>query len=290
VEVVSDKGSLGTYLVTSRDESQDTQESELETFEFGGRHWGMEMISIPIGNQLIVADLGSQGANNVRFPDSDFANDLKNPALPVTLKVKNYWPKCRLYHRPQSYSVMPALNRGRLADTFVTPGAPVTDSEHRDAPGVVVELVGPQGSLGTWLLWSLVNSPESFSVDGKSYELSFRFKRYYEPFRIGLVKFNHDKYAGTPIPKNFSSRLRVVNPSRNEDREVLIRMNEPLRYAGTTYYQGGFDEHDPHVSILQVVTNPGWLTPYLSCILVGVGLMVQFMMHLIGFITKRRAA
>jgi hypothetical protein len=81
-----------------------------------------------------------------------------------------------------------------------------------------------------------------------------------------------------------------MNPSKNEDREITIKMNAPLRYAGTTYYQGGFDERDPHVSILQVVSNPGWLTPYLACILVGTGLVVQFLTHLIGFIQKRAGA
>jgi hypothetical protein len=63
-------------------------------------------------------------------------------------------------------------------------------------------------------------------------------------------------------------------------------MNNPLRYAGQTYYQGGFEPGDT-VSILQVVRNPAWLTPYLSCILVGLGLTVHFLIHLVQF-GKRR--
>ena len=43
-------------------------------------------------------------------------------------------------------------------------------------------------------------------------------------------------------------------------------------------------------STLQVVRNPGWITPYAGCVLVGLGLVVQFMIHLIGFISKRRSA
>ena len=66
-------------------------------------------------------------------------------------------------------------------------------------------------------------------------------------------------------------------------------MNNPLRYAGETYYQSSFDP-DNHGTILQVVHNPSWLTPYLSCVLVGVGLMVQFATHLLGFAFKRRTA
>ena len=66
-------------------------------------------------------------------------------------------------------------------------------------------------------------------------------------------------------------------------------MNNPLRYAGETFYQASFDPDD-HGSVLQVVHNPSWLTPYFSCILVGLGLLVQFFTHLIGFALKWRTA
>ena len=66
-------------------------------------------------------------------------------------------------------------------------------------------------------------------------------------------------------------------------------MNNPLRYWGETYYQGGFEPGDT-VSILQVVRNPSWLTPYIACTLVSAGLLFQFLYHLIGFARKRRTA
>jgi hypothetical protein len=43
-------------------------------------------------------------------------------------------------------------------------------------------------------------------------------------------------------------------------------------------------------SRLEVVRNPSWLTPYVGCALVAVGLVAQFMIHLVGFISKRKAA
>ena len=67
-------------------------------------------------------------------------------------------------------------------------------------------------------------------------------------------------------------------------------MNTPLRYKGETFYQASFDKFDPTVSILQIVRNPSWLTPYAGCIIVAVGLVTQFMIHLVGFISKRKAA
>jgi cytochrome c biogenesis protein ResB len=129
--------------------------------------------------------------------------------------------------------------------------------------------------------------PQQFSYRGHTYGLALRPERFYTPFSIELRKFSHDIYRGTDIPKNFSSRVRLQRPDTGEDREVLIYMNNPLRYAGETYYHSGFDDVDPRVTILQVVHNPSWLTPYFSCILVAAGLIVQFLTHLIGFITKR---
>jgi hypothetical protein len=41
-------------------------------------------------------------------------------------------------------------------------------------------------------------------------------------------------------------------------------------------------------SVLSVVRNPSWLTPYVGCAMVGVGLVVEFLTHLTGFVSKRK--
>jgi hypothetical protein len=106
------------------------------------------------------------------------------------------------------------------------------------------------------------------------------------PFSLKLLQFHHDDYPGSDIPLNFSSRVRLQNSHNGEDREVLIYMNNPLRYGGLTFYQASYDPDDGGSS-LQVVRNPGWLTPYLACALVGVGLIVQFLSHLVPFLKRR---
>jgi cytochrome c biogenesis protein ResB len=131
--------------------------------------------------------------------------------------------------------------------------------------------------------------PQTFSYEGHTWELVFRFKRTYHPFTLTLLKFSHDKYPGTEIPKNFSSRVRVKSDDGRDDREVLIYMNNPLRHGGFTFYQAGFEPNDK-VTVLQVVGNPGWLLPYIACIMMGLGLIIQFGQSLRGFIRKRSAA
>jgi cytochrome c biogenesis protein ResB len=43
------------------------------------------------------------------------------------------------------------------------------------------------------------------------------------------------------MAKNYSSELRLVDSTRGVDRNVKIWMNNPLRYAGETFYQQSFD-------------------------------------------------
>jgi hypothetical protein len=81
--------------------------------------------------------------------------------------------------------------------------------------------------------------------------------------------------------------VRVTHFETGEQREVLIYMNNPLRYEGETYYQASFDRDDQG-TVLQVVRNPSWLTPYFACVMVGVGMVWQFLSHLIGFASKQR--
>jgi hypothetical protein len=83
--------------------------------------------------------------------------------------------------------------------------------------------------------------------------------------------------------------VKIENPVTGERREAEIYMNNPLRYQGLTFYQSTMSAGEGR-SGLQVVRNPSWLTPYFGCLIVGLGMLVQFGYHLIGFITKRRTA
>ncbi len=144
-------------------------------------------------------------------------------------------------------------------------------------------------SLGTYLLsvwWSVqADRPQHVTAGGTSYDVSLRFKRTYKPYTVHLLEFKHDVYIGTNTPKNYSSRVHLVDPQHNEDREVLIYMNHPLWYEGETFYQSGFLPGD-RGTILQVVRNPGWYIPYVSCTMVAVGMLTHFGIGLIVFLSR----
>ncbi|MBA3963950.1 MAG: cytochrome c biogenesis protein ResB [Chthoniobacterales bacterium] len=212
---------------------------------------------------------------------------IQNPTLPFTIGIRRFLPNARLTMRAQEPNAPVSLATTGFGPNVVVTELPRTvKDDERDLTSAFIEINGVQGSLGTWLVSNAIADRQSFSVNDHSYELIMRQRRFYKQFALTLIHFEHDRYAGTDIPKNFSSRVRLLDSERGENREVLISMNDPLRYRGYTFYQAGFDNNDT-TTILQVVKNPAMLLPYIACGLVGLGLLVQFSMHLFGFVRKR---
>ena len=249
-------------------------------------------------NELAIADVTDpQNDEVVAIPESFLARReaIQHPKLPFRVVVKEYYPNGVIDDRKPDAPVPPMSIAGRadkgFASQLVAFPAPMTfKQDERNLPLALVELVAPEGSQGTWLVTAHPGlSPQNFEYGGRRYTIALRFSRGYKPFTLTLLKFSHDRYAGTEIPKNFSSNIRLQTPGGADDREVLIYMNNPLRYDGYTFYQASYDPNNPNVTILQVVRNPSWLIPYIACTIMTLGLMLQFGIHLVAFLAKRRA-
>jgi hypothetical protein len=239
-------------------------------------------------NELAVIDSSAPDSDQViSIPDSQLYKSRKIglPVGSLEVGIEEYFPNSALFPPNQlPASNYPHLQIGPMA---VSVQREWTSKENeRNMPAAAVSVWQGGKPVGTWNLAADFPRPVSFQVGGKSYQIVLRPKRFYKPFAIQLVQFSHDRYAGTDIPKNFSSRIRLLDPSRHEDRETLIYMNHPLRYQGMTFYQSGFDNNDT-TTILQVVQNPSWLIPYVSCALIALGMVIQFGMHLTSFVKRR---
>ncbi len=229
----------------------------------------------------------------VAIPERPLARleTIQHPKLPFRVVVKTFFPNSTLSMRgPMMGAEAPGIATQGVGPQVIATVKPLTYKEdERNIPSAYIELVGAEGSLGTWLVSPALEEPQTFTAAGRTWKMELRFARHYRPFSLTLLKFSHDRYAGTDIPKNFSSRIRLTTPDGRDDREVLIYMNNPLRYAGLTFYQAGFENNDT-TTVLQVVRNPSWLIPYIACGVITLGLLLQFGIHLAGFFTKRRAA
>jgi len=210
------------------------------------------------------------------------------PGTPITFKVHRYLRNAELL-RTGPGAPPSGATAGIGPDVALRALAAASNDDTVEVRAALVEPIADGKSYGTWLVSTGLGAPQSFVHAGRSYALSMRSARRYLPYSLTLKKFSHDVYPGTDIPKNFSSLVHVSNKSLGEERDVLIFMNQPLRYAGKAFYQASFGKGDT-LSILQVVENPGWLLPYISCVLVGAGLMLHFALSLGRSVRRQRVA
>jgi cytochrome c biogenesis protein ResB len=241
-------------------------------------------------DELVLVDTSDANVDRViSVPDEKLApgREVRLPSSPFAVRVKKFWANSDVVESEVPGAEKIETSAGAGAGNFVIAKPTSTKMDDRNVPAAIVELLAGSKSLGTWFLSSQLRK-QSFTHEGKTYDLALRFRRHYTPYSLTLLECSHDIYKGTEIAKNFSSRIRVENPENKESREVLIYMNNPLRYAGTTFYQFQMSlPGQPKSSTFQVVKNPSWLTPYFSCAMVGAGMAVQFLTHLFSFIKRR---
>jgi hypothetical protein len=227
-------------------------------------------------HELVVTDVTAPAHDEVFGLSQDLLaheDEVALPGTPVTIKVHKFFRNADLRAAGVGAPPSPAT-RGVGPGVAVVERPAVSRDEEINQTSAYVEPVAGGQSYGTWLVSVALGAPQSFEHAGRTYTLAMRPRRWYLPYSLSLKEFRHDVYEGTNIPKNFSSLVQLRDPVRREDREVLIYMNQPLRHDGKAFYQSSFKGDT--VTILQVVSNPGWLLPYISCILVGVGLIVHF--------------
>jgi hypothetical protein len=271
-------------------------------------------------------DADAENEDVVAIPEKILTQggDVKFANLPFTVRIKEFWPNTDLAFRAPMAKNDPPLTTNGVAAWFDFKSKPETRKmDDKNVPTAIVEIASPAGSLGTWAatgwagdevmtsfvhagyreqmgpkladtIYARLTEPQVIQAGNKTFTMVMRPSRVYKPYSMTLLKATHTDYLGTDNPKDFRSRVRIQNPQTHEDREVEIYMNNPLRYDGSTFYQSqmGRDEFQASrgVTTLQVVRNPGWLTPYAACIMVASGLAIQFLIHLVGFISKRRTA
>jgi hypothetical protein len=207
--------------------------------------------------------------------------------IPFTVHVQRYFPNSEVGElKNKGEAAAATLGSGTHLKVESAPA--VTKMDERNVPSAVIELQEAGKTLGSFLVSEWRPESQEFQLGGKTFKLAMRPVRFYKPFSLQLIKFSHDRYMGSDIPMNFSSDVQLINPETKENRRVRIYMNNPLRYGGETFYQSSFDERDPKhkVTILQVVRNPGWLTPYFACLMVAAGMLWQFLSHLTKFVRR----
>jgi hypothetical protein len=205
--------------------------------------------------------------------------------VPFRIEVIQFMANSKLLDAPNNHLADRGFGRFHVAEE-VAEVSGVDPNQKIDYPSMYVKLSTHDGKS---LFSAHFSDAQWLDVGNEKFQVIMRFKQTTRDFKFHLTKFEHKVFAGTNTPKDFHSYVNLIDKEGNE-RPVEIFMNAPLYYQGETFYQSswttdGFGKADG--TILQVVSNPGWLMPYFSCAIVGLGLLIHFGLTLSRFIDRR---
>ena len=125
--------------------------------------------------------------------------------------------------------------------------------------------------------WLALNSFMYFFDENKVFVTAYVNERIPLPFQLKLKNFQVVRYPSSNKAVHYESEVWVDNK-----KEVFkISMNEPLKFAGFTIYQSGFEEDDqsgrPEASIFAINKDPGRFLKYGGSLLVILGAFLLFL-------------
>jgi ABC-type transport system involved in cytochrome c biogenesis permease subunit len=248
-------------------------------------------------SELAITDFGDSKTDRVTVvPRSLLEEAFKSkkpielPDLPFNVRLVEYFPNALARLRQPGEEAVATAGQGQLRTLEARPQSTgVATEQSFDIPAAYVELISKKDkkSRGVFLVSPLLPRTDVVTEDGVDYELALRFKRVPKDYTVTLEKFTFDRYEGSETPKNFESLVRFQDPRHKVDVTVPIWMNNPLRYAGDTLYQADWDRETETGTVLQVVTNSGWMIPYVSCMIVLAGMLVHFGQAIVRFLSRR---
>ncbi|MCA9080143.1 MAG: cytochrome c biogenesis protein CcsA [Planctomycetaceae bacterium] len=241
---------------------------------------------------------------------------IQHELLPFDIQVVDYFPNSDLramasFQDGEEAPKNPATKgMGTRFVTFAAAPAAGTDSGGNvDVPAGYVQLLPkqaaaadePDGELGTYLITAfpdmapgMLDETQSVQLGEKTYELALRYKRIYHPYAITLKDVQKNDYKGTNNARDYSSYIEVEQDGTAFNQRIW--MNNPMRFAGSTFYQssyipaGAMGRSSREITVLQVVANRGWMAPYVACMMVVVGMFGQFGATLLRYLDRRDRA
>jgi hypothetical protein len=189
--------------------------------------------------------------------------------LPFTFSIETLCRNCR------PVPVKDTTNRHGLAERVTLQDAPPDQSDEANLSGMVFKISGADDQDGIYLVMEEI--PHKPQIG--DYEISLGRAETILPFEIELKDFQRELHPGTEMARGFSSD--VIVKENGIEWPYHIRMNEPLRYKGYTFYQASFSMRpDGEYSVLSVVRNKGRIFPYLASAIIFAGLLLHVVIRL----------
>ncbi len=195
--------------------------------------------------------------------------ELQHPHLNFKINILNFYKNCEPIRRNSD----PGVHYKGMMKNFTLASRPLEKEDNWNRPGILFE-ISETGTTtdGIYGLFLGQNIPQSITVNSENLELVFRRQRTYLPFSIELIDFKKVLHPGTDMAKSYSSEVNLIENGIGQKK--LIQMNEPLRHGGYTFYQASFVEgQHRETTVLAAVKNYGRMFPYISSIIMCIGLL-----------------
>jgi hypothetical protein len=233
-----------------------------------------------------VAEVKGGKIESVRVIDGKYLGDgmsfVRLPGLPFDLEFSGFMRNARVVSAESTdprggVIVVDGYFPARLADEKQA------ESNESACYASVVRGDGSKGNL--FILSSGAFQPFTVSEGGRVFAISMGKRQWVMPFAVRLEKFTAEFHPGTMKPKAFTSVIHRVEDGR--EAGVTIRMNEPMRYKGYTFFQSSYGPQgampgQPMYSVFEVVRNPADKWPEWSLYVVSFGLLTHFLIKLAG--------
>ncbi len=196
------------------------------------------------------------------------------PALPFEVKILERCRNCKITARADGGED----HQGMAAHMQLSDDT-LKNNDEENMAGLTFRVDG----VDIFVALEDVSEIPSAEIDGKTYRFVLRRAERVLPFSITLVDFEKQVYPGTDTAREYQSHVLITDGDLQW--ESVISMNAPLRYKGYTFFQSSFFETPSgEVSVLAAVWNVGRAFPYISGLLMCIGLIL----HL--FLRRRVAA
>ena len=209
---------------------------------------------------------------------------LAHASLNFEIEIINYLENCEPTKRNSPAGIQ---HKGMLKNFMLNELKPEKE-DNWNRPGMIYK-ISNSGTNADGMYGIFLGQPisQTVPVNNKDYTIILRRKRTYLPFSIELLDFKKILHPGTDIPKSYSSDINLIE--NGAARKILIQMNEPLRHKGYTFFQSSFIEGpNSETTVLAVVKNYGRLFPYISSIIMCIGLLFHLSQKLPDLFRKSK--
>jgi len=203
---------------------------------------------------------------------------LSHPSVPFKIEILELAKNIEIISRQTPAG---ASEKGMLQN-FVFRSLPVNPEETKNMAGLRFRLSGlGDKEDGQYMIFEFMEVPQNVSIGDRSLRIELRKRIHPLAFGIELMDVERQLHPGTQMPRSFKSEVYVVRPDGSKVKQT-ISMNRPLRTDGYTLFQTHYDidEKGQETSVLAVVENVGRLFPYISSIVICIGILIHLVLHI----------